>query len=127
MIEERRGAVTDFLTGRTGTVFNSHLLNLLPTMLAHEMENPICLCKSLIRATRTFERSGILLGMLRGNMDGQCLCVEKLFLTRGARVRQMPFMLFHMVVHRVLVLFDFRTDSTDKLTRSILLISVRHL
>jgi len=36
-------------------------------------------------------------------------------------------MLLHMVVHSILVLFDLRTDGTDKLARSILLIDVRHL
>jgi hypothetical protein len=36
-------------------------------------------------------------------------------------------MFLHMVVHSILVLFDLRTDGTDKLARSILLIDVRHL
>ena len=39
----------------------------------------------------------------------------------------MPLVLFHMVVHRVLVLLYLRTDGTDKLASSILLIDVRHL
>ena len=39
----------------------------------------------------------------------------------------MPLVLFHMVVHRVLVLLYLRTDGTDKLAGSILLIDVRHL
>ena len=74
-------------------------------MLAHEMENPICLCKSLIRATGTLEGGRILLGMLRRNMNRERLCMEKLLFTRGARVRQMPLMLLHVVVHGILILF----------------------
>jgi len=39
----------------------------------------------------------------------------------------MPLMFLHVIVHGILVLLDLRADSTDKLTSSILLISVRHL
>ena len=60
-------------------------------------------------------------------MDGERLCMKKLLFTSRARVRQMPLMFLHMIVHCVLVLLDLRTDCTDKLAGSILLIDVRHV
>jgi hypothetical protein len=65
--------------------------------------------------------------MLGGNMDSERLRMQKLLLAGWTTKRQMPLMLFHMIMHGVLVLFYLRTDSADKLARSILLISVRHL
>ena len=65
--------------------------------------------------------------MFRSNVDSESLRMEKLLFTGGACMGQMPLVLFHMVVHRVLVLLYLRTDGTDKLASSILLIDVRHL
>lgn len=39
----------------------------------------------------------------------------------------MALMLLHMVVHRILILLDLRTDRADKFASGILLIDVRHL
>jgi hypothetical protein len=64
--------------------------------------------------------------MLGGNMNGKRLRMQKLLLARWATERQMPLMLFHMIMHRVLILFDLGTDGADKLASSILLIRVRH-
>lgn len=127
MIQKCGPAVTDFLTGGACTILNRHALNLVAAMLPHEMENPICLRQGLIGTAGTLERRSILLGMLRRNVNGQRLRVEKLLLTRGTRVGQMPLMLLHVVVHGVLVLFDLRADGTDKLAGGVLLIDVRHL
>ena len=127
MIEEGGRAVTDLLTRSADIILDGHVFHFLSAMLAHEMEDAICLCECLIGTARAFQGGRILLGMLGGDMDGESLCVEKLFLTCGARVRQMPLMFLHVIVHGILVLLDLRADSTDKLASSILLISVRHL
>jgi hypothetical protein len=127
MIQERRGTITYFFASRTYCILQGETFNLLATMLAHEMEDTIGLRQCLIRTARAFKRDSILFCMLGRNMDGECLGVEKLLLTCRTCMREMPFVLLHMVVHSILVLFDLRTDSTDKLTRSILLIHVRHL
>jgi hypothetical protein len=45
------------------------------------MDHPICLRKSLKRATGTFEGGGLLLGVAGGDMQSQSIGVEKLLLT----------------------------------------------
>ena len=127
MIEERRGAVIDFFAGGTCLFLNGELLNLLLTVLAHKVENPIRLRQGLVGTTGTLERGRILFRVFRGHMDGESLGVEKLLLTCGTGMREMPLVLLHMVMHRVLVLFDLRTDGTDKLAGGILLINIRHV
>jgi len=62
--------------------------NLFRTMFTHEMNDPICLRKSLMRAERTLE-AGRLLGVSGGNMNGESLRMEKLLLTGGALKREM--------------------------------------
>lgn len=127
MVQEGRRAVTDFLTRPAGIVFDGHLFDFFSAVFAHEMEDAIGLCQGLIGTTRAFQGGRILLGMLGRDMDGESLCVEKLFLTCGARVRQMSLMFLHVIVHGILVLLDLRADGTDKLASSILLIDIRHL
>jgi hypothetical protein len=90
------------------------------------MEDAIGLRERLVGATGTFQRGRILFGMFGRDMDGESLRVEKLFLTGGARVREMTLVPLHMVVHRVLILLDLGTDGADKLAGSVLLIDVRH-
>ena len=127
MIEKRCGAVTDFCTGGARLILNGELLNLLLTVLTHEMENPIRLGQCLIRTAGTFQRGRILLGMLGRHVDGKSLGVKKLLLTCGTCMREMPLVLLHMVVHCVLILFHLRTDGTDKLASGIFLIGIRHV
>ena len=127
MIQERRGTITDFFASRACGILEGETFNLLAAMLAHEMEDAIRLRQCLIGTAGAFKRGRILFCMLGRDMDGECLSVEKLLLTCGTCMREMPFMLLHMVVHGILILFDLRTDGTDKLARSILLIHVRHL
>ena len=115
------------MTGAAGIIFDRHLLDFFTAVLAHEMENAIGLRQRLIWTARTFQRGRILFGMFGRDMDSQSLCVEKLLLTGGTRVGQMALVALHMVVHRILVLLNLRTDGADKLASGVLLIRVRHL
>ncbi len=54
MIQKRCRAVTDFCTGGARLILNGELLNLLLTVLTHEMENPIRLGQGLIGTAGTF-------------------------------------------------------------------------
>ena len=114
------------MTCGTCTVLDRHALNLFRTVLADKVENPVCLCKSLIGAAGTLEGRSILLGMLRSNVYSKGLRMKELFLTCGATKGQVTLVFLHMVVHRVLVLFDLGTDGADKLASGIFLIDVRH-
>lgn len=47
--------ITLFLARGAFQSFRGEPRDILLAMLSHEMNNPICLCKSFIRATRTLE------------------------------------------------------------------------
>lgn len=51
MIEKCRMTIALLLARGTFQPFSRECGNILITMLSHEMNNPICPCKSLIRAT----------------------------------------------------------------------------
>lgn len=97
------------------------------TMLSHEMDYPICLCKSFIRTSGAFKSCGLLFGMSRSHMDCESLGMEKLLLTGGALKRKMAFMILQMIVHRILILLYGLTNVTDELTVCVFLIGVCHL
>jgi hypothetical protein len=90
------------------------------------MNDPICLCKSLKRATGTFERSRLLLGVSGSYMERQRIGVEKLLLTCRALKREMALMRLQMIVHRILILFNGLTDATHIETLCVLLVGVWH-
>jgi hypothetical protein len=94
-------------------------------MLAHEMNDPICLRKSLMRAKGTLEATS-LIRVSGSNMNGQSLGMEKLLLTGWALKRKVALMGLQMIVHRVLILLYRLADATYKLSRSVLLIRVCH-
>ena len=96
-------------------------------MLSHEMEDSIRFGESLVGTAGAFERGCILFRVFCGNMYSERLCMEKLLLTRWTTEGEMPLVFFHVIVHSILILFHLRTDCTDKLAGSILLIDVRHV
>ena len=102
-------------------------LQLLLTMLPHEMDYPICPCKSLIRATRAFKIRSFLLGMPRGNMKRESLCVKELLLTGLTLKGKMTFMVLHVIMHGVLILLDRLTYRTDIMSLCVFLIGVGHV
>jgi len=55
VVEECRMTITLFLARGAFQSFRGEPRDILLAMLSHEMNNPICLCKSFIRATRTLE------------------------------------------------------------------------
>ena len=101
-------------------------LHLLITMLPHEMDYPICPCKSLIRATRAFKICSFLLGMPRGDMKCESLCMKKLLLTALTLKWKMTFMILHMIMHGVLILLNRLAYRTDIMPLCIFLVSVGH-
>jgi hypothetical protein len=101
-------------------------LQLLLTMLPHEMDYPICPCKSLIRATRAFKIRSFLLGMPRGNMKRESLCVKELLLTRLTLKWKMTLVVLHMIMHGVLILLNHLAYRTDIMSFCVFLIRVGH-
>ena len=79
-------------------------------MLSHEVDDPICLRKSLMRAKGTFKCRSLLFGMACGDMNSQCLGMQELFLTGRALERKMALVRLQMVVHRILILLGGLTD-----------------
>jgi len=129
MIEEGRITIGHLFTGRTrqsSPCALCRLRNIFCAMLSHEMDYPICLCKSLIRATRTFERSGLLLGMFCRHVYSKSLGLKKLFFTNRTLEREMTLVILHVIVHRVLVLLHCLADRTHKVPLIILLIRISH-
>jgi hypothetical protein len=90
------------------------------------MNDPICLRKSLKRATGTFESSRLFFGVSGGYMESQRIGVEKLLFTSCALKWKMALMRLQMIVHRILVLFYGLTDATHIGTLCILLVGVWH-
>jgi hypothetical protein len=95
-------------------------------MFPHEMNDPICLRKSLKRATGTFERGRLLLGMSGSYMKCQCIGVEKLLFTGRALKGKMTLVRLQMIMNRVLVLFHGLTDATHIGTLCVLLVGIWH-
>ena len=60
VIEEGRVTVALFMARGAFQPFGGETRDILLAVLPHEMNDPICLCKSLIRATGTLEIGGIL-------------------------------------------------------------------
>jgi hypothetical protein len=60
VIQKGRVTVALFLTCGAFQPFGGETRDIGLAVLPHEMNNPICLCKSLIRATGTLEIRGIL-------------------------------------------------------------------
>ena len=94
-------------------------------MFTHEMNDPIRLRKSLMRAKRTLE-AGVIVGMSGRNMNGESLRMEKLLLTGGTLKREMALVGLHVIMHGVLILLRDLADGTYKLSRGILLIGIGH-
>ena len=126
MIQERRIAIAFLLTSGACKTPCAEARYLFSTMFPHEMNNPICLCKSLKRATGTFERSRLLLGVSGSYMESQRIGVEKLLLTGRALKGKMTLMCLQMIMHRVLILFNGLTDATHVGTLCVLLVGVWH-
>jgi hypothetical protein len=114
VVEKGCLAVTFFLACGACQPVGSEARDIRLAVFPHEMNDPICLCKSLIRATGTLEMGRILLGMPGGDVQSKSLCVEKLFLTGGALERQMALVFLHMVVHGVLLLLGDLADRTHE-------------
>ena len=70
MIQIRCMTVTLLLACGAFQAGSREARDILFTMLSHIVDYPICLCKSLIRATRTFEVRRILFRVSGGNMKG---------------------------------------------------------
>lgn len=126
MIQESRITITLLLTSGACKTPCAEARYLFSTMFPHEMNDPICLCKSLKRATGTFERSRLLLGMSGSYMESQCIGVEKLLLTGRALKRKMTLVRLQMIMHRILILFDGLADATHIGTLCVLLVGVWH-
>ena len=60
MIEECRVTIALFLACGAFQPISGETGDISLTVFPHEMNDPICLCKSLIRATGTLEIGGIL-------------------------------------------------------------------
>jgi len=93
-------------------------------MFPNEMNDPVCLRKSLMRAKGTLEAG--LFGVSGGNMNSECLGVEKLLLTGGTLKREMALMGLHVIMHGVLILLCGLADATYVVSCGILLIGVCH-
>ena len=126
MIQECRIAIAFLLTSGACKAPCAEARYLFSTMFPHEMNNPICLCKSLKRATGTFERSRLLLGVSGSYMERQRIGVEKLLLTSRALKWKMALVRLQMIMHRILVLFNSLTDATHIGTLCVLLVSIWH-
>ena len=125
MIQEGSVTVTLLLTDWASQPCRESL-QLLVTMLPHEMDYPICPCKSLIGATRTFKIRSFLLGMPRCGMKCESLCMKELFLTDLTFKWKMTLMVLHMIMHGVLILLDRLAYRTDIMSLCVLLIRVGH-
>ena len=68
-----------------------------------------------------------LVGVFVAEMEFQGLLLKEGFMAVRTVVRVGVLVLFHMIVHCVLVLLNLRTNCTDKLARRILLVGIRHL
>jgi hypothetical protein len=126
MIQERRTTIAylgALWTSVRRCVESSHIGT---TVFPNKVEYPICLCKCLIRATRTFERRGFLLGMPRRYVKSESLRVKKLLLTRGTLKRQTTLVILQMIMHRILILLHGLANMTHKLPLFVFLVSVRH-
>ena len=100
----------------------------MATVFPQIVNYPVCLCKSLIRATWTFEHGGILFRMPRRNVNGESLRMKKRLLTEGTLEREIAFVFLHVIMHGVLFVLrdDFPTIWTDEIPVSIPLINVCH-
>lgn len=126
MVQECRTTIADLGTLWTSVRRRVESSHIGTTMFPNKVEYPICLCKCLIRATRTFERCGFLLGMPRRYVKSESLRVKKLLLTRRTLKRQTPLVILQMIVHRILILLHGLTNMTNKLALLVFLVSVRH-
>ena len=68
VIEKGRLTVTLFLARGTCEPLGGETRHIRLTVFPHEMNDPICLCKSLIRATGTLEMSRSLFRMPGGDV-----------------------------------------------------------
>jgi len=80
-----------------------------------------------MRAERTFESGGLLLGVSSRDMDRECLSMEKLFLTCRALEREMTLVRLKMIVHGILILFRHLAHGTDILAGAVFLVDVHGL
>ena len=126
VVEKGRLTVTLFLACGACQPVSGEARHIRLAVLPHEMNDPICLCKSLIRATGTLEMGRGLLGMPGGDVESKSLRVEKLFLTCWALEREMALVFLHMVVHGVLLLLGHLADGANEMTIRVLLVFHSH-